>query len=87
VISRIDPSFRNCFKGLPKKIQKKAKENYKLWEIEPFNPILRFKQVHPTRPIWSIAIGYRWRALGLKNDNMISWFWIGSHEDYNNIIN
>tara|TARA_B110000305_G_C19072025_1_gene462113 strand:- start:301 stop:474 length:174 start_codon:yes stop_codon:yes gene_type:complete len=27
-----------------------------------------------------------WRALGTMDGEGIVWFWIGSHEDYNNLI-
>jgi hypothetical protein len=29
-----------------------------------------------------IRVGIGWRALGLKEDDRIAWFWIGSHADY-----
>jgi hypothetical protein len=85
VISKIDPDFRKCFKALPKGIQAKAKQKYREWKKDPNNPLLKFKPVHPSLPLWSVSISYHWRALGLRNQNTISWFWIGSHEDYNKI--
>jgi hypothetical protein len=85
VISKIDPDFRKCFRGLPKEIKIKAKQKYKDWKNNPNDPLLKFKSVHPKFPLWSVSISYHWRALGLRDGNTISWFWIGSHEDYNKI--
>ncbi len=34
----------------------------------------------------SNRVGRDWRTLGLLKDDTTTWFWIGSHEDYNNII-
>jgi hypothetical protein len=27
-----------------------------------------------------------YRAIGIFNENEIIWFWIGSHEEYNNLL-
>jgi len=35
--------------------------------------------------VWSVRIGRSYRALGKRTDaDTIVWYWIGSHEDYNN---
>ncbi len=64
----------------------KAKQAYSLWRQEPFHPSLNFKQVHQQKPIYSLRIGLSFRALGVKEGSTIVWFWIGSHEHYNNLI-
>jgi len=87
VISRILPGFRKAFKSLPKEIQHQAKETYKIWKENPFDRRLNFKQIHPSKPIYSVRIALNWRALGVRESkNTITWFWIGSHEEYNNLI-
>jgi len=48
---------------------------------------LGFKKVHPSKPIYSVRITLSWRALGIREDkNTMTWFWIGSHEEYNNLV-
>lgn len=42
---------------------------------------LHFKPVGNI-PIYSVRIGYAWRALRLWKGDTITWFWIGSHEQY-----
>lgn len=54
--------FRKAFKRLPKQIQRQAREAYKLFRQDPYHPSLRFKRVHPTRPIYSVRISVDYRA-------------------------
>jgi hypothetical protein len=43
-------------------------------------------QARPTLPIYSVRIDLDWRAVGvLKGDTMI-WSWIGSHDDYEQLL-
>jgi hypothetical protein len=52
----------------------------------PFHPSLGFKQVHPTKLIYSVRITRYYRALGVKEGDTIVWFWIGSHEQYERLL-
>jgi hypothetical protein len=36
------------------------------------------------RNVWSVRIGDHYRALGKRSGDLIVWFWIGTHEEYNN---
>ncbi|HIJ65034.1 MAG TPA: hypothetical protein HPP77_03715 [Candidatus Hydrogenedentes bacterium] len=78
--------FRECLSRLPSSIRKYAKRVYKRWESDPFHPALQFKQVHQALPIYTVRIGVRWRAIGLRKEDRMVWFWIGSHEKYNKKI-
>ena len=78
--------FRHALDRLPKKVQLKARNAYKLWQENPQHPGINFKQIHTTEPIYSVRIGLGYRALGVLNDKTIVWFWIGSHEDYNALV-
>ncbi|MBX2967425.1 MAG: hypothetical protein KF845_14880 [Cyclobacteriaceae bacterium] len=78
--------FRKAYQALPASVKKKAKDAYKRWKKDPFHVSLNFKQIHNTLPIFSVRIGLSYRALGRKEKNTLIWFWIGSHEDYNNLI-
>src|ERR1700756_2318853 len=49
-------------------------------------PSLRFKPVHPTRPIYSVRIGPMYRAVGILESDEIVWYWIGSHADYDKLL-
>ena len=79
--------FRKAFDELPEIIQENAKRAYSLWEKDPFHKSLQFKQIHKIQAIFSVRIGLSWRALGVKEKNNMIWFWIGSHADYDKLIN
>ena len=64
-----------------------ANEAYKLFSKNPHHPSLRFKQVHPSLPLYSIRIGFHYRALGIMpKPGEIVGHWIGSHADYDQLI-
>lgn len=50
--------------------------------MNPFAGSLRFKRVSEQEPIYSIRIGLSHRALGLLDGNVIYWYFIGDHDDY-----
>jgi len=87
MISYITDDYVKHFRKLPKEVQNLSRKSYKKWKENPYHPSLQFKQIHPVEPIWSARITLRWRVLGLRDDDSIYWFWIGSHNDYDNIIN
>ena len=78
--------FRKAYAALPFVAKKKAKDAYQRWKKNQFHPTLSFKQIHPTEPVFSVRISKSYRALGRKEKNTMIWFWIGSHEVYNNLL-
>ncbi|MDQ3815222.1 MAG: hypothetical protein M3347_14970 [Armatimonadota bacterium] len=80
--SHITDRFRKAFAQLPEHIQRQAREAYKLFQQAPYHPSLRFRQIHPSKPIYSVRISIDYRAVGIREDDEITWFWIGSHSEY-----
>lgn len=78
--------FLDCFSKLPERTRRLAKENYKLWKHDPHHPSLSFKRVGKSCPAYSVRVGLGWRALGVKDGETMLWFWIGSHADYDHLI-
>jgi hypothetical protein len=78
--------FWNCFDALPPGIRERAREAFTLWQRDARHPSLHFKRVHRTKPLYSVRIGERWRALGYLRDDRMVWFWIGAHAEYDKII-
>ncbi len=74
-------------KALAKDIQKKAQQQYKLFKENPYHSSLDFKKIQRKKTYHSIFISEHWQAIGVEEDDTIIWFWIGSHEEYNNLIN
>lgn len=72
---------------MPKQIQEQAKKAYRQFKSNPYHPGLRFKQVHPIIPIYPVRIAKGCRAVAQKKENKVVWFWIGSHSDYDDLLN
>ncbi len=85
--SRTTKKFIKLLNNLPKVIQKLAKEKYDLFKENPHHPVLNFKRLQKDDELCSIRFANNWRALGYIKDDIIYWFWIGPHEEYNNLIN
>ena len=84
--SKTTEKFRKAYRELPANIQRQAREAYSPWKSDPSYPSLDFKKVHDTQPIYSVRISLGWRALGVKKDDTMIWFWIGSHADYDYLL-
>lgn len=84
--SRTARRFREAFGALPEGIRRQAREAYRLFERDPHHPSLRFKQVHPTKPIYSVRITRDYRAVGVREGDEVVWIWIGPHADYERLI-
>lgn len=84
--SHITSKFRKAFVELPVDVRKQARQAYQLFIENPRHPSLRFKSIHSTRPIYSVRIGINYRAVGILDNDDIIWYWIGSHADYDKLI-
>ena len=78
--------FWDLYNQLPDNVRRRADKAYRLWRHDPSNRGLEFKPVHTRRPIYSVRIGLNYRALGILEDNTITWFWIGPHEEYDRLL-
>jgi hypothetical protein len=78
--------FRRLLAAAPAAVQAKAQGAYKFWAQNPAHPSLRFKKVHDTLPIYAVRIDLDWRALGLLQDGVMVWFWIGRHAEYEKLL-
>ncbi|MFN9173197.1 MAG: hypothetical protein ACK58N_01410 [Synechocystis sp.] len=76
--------FWQCYSVLPDHAQRTADECYELLKIAPHHPSLHFKKVG--KRYWSVRVGLKYRALGVEVANGISWFWIGTHAEYDKLI-
>jgi mRNA-degrading endonuclease RelE of RelBE toxin-antitoxin system len=80
------PRFWQAYNKLPKDIQTLADKNYELLKNNPLHPSLHFKKVGKRKKLWSVRITDNYRALGLEKPEGIVWFWIGTHSDYDAIL-
>ena len=86
MISHINLKWKKQYKQLPLEIRQIAKKQYKLFKESPYHSSLHFKRVHSNKPIFSARITLNYRTIGILTDNIIIWFWIGSHDEYERII-
>lgn len=81
--SHITRSFRDAFRTLPSEVRERARRAYRLWRENPDLPGLRFKRVGADV---SIRIGRNYRALGLIEGDVVYWYWIGRHDEYDRLV-
>jgi hypothetical protein len=74
--------FRKLFADLPGPIQELTRKAYRQFNQDPNYPSLRFKKVHPKLPIYSARINKDYRAVGQLEEGTVIWFWVGSHSEY-----
>lgn len=84
--SRATSRFWDAYAELPERIKRRARKAYELFEQNPRHPSLRLKKVHADRSIYAVRITRDYRAVGVQKEESIIWFWIGSHEDYDRLL-
>ena len=75
------PSFWKCYNRLPEYIRKLADKNFTLFCESPRHPSLGFKR---KGEVYTVEVGRHYRAIAHERNGDFYWFWIGSHEEYNN---
>jgi hypothetical protein len=75
--------FSACYRELPEDVQRVADANYELLRADTRHPSLHFKRVGR---LWSVRAGIGYRALAVDGDDGPVWFWIGSHAEYDRLI-
>ena len=78
------PQFWELYQNLPTQIQELADKNFALLKEDSTHPSLHLKKVGD---FWSVRIGIRYRALAIQDDEGLVWFWIGTHAEYDRLIN
>lgn len=76
------PRFWEAYQALPEEVKRSARKSFQLWRDSPFHPSLHFKCVNQEERIWSVRLTRGYRALGNLEGDTVTWFWVGSHDDY-----
>lgn len=76
------PSFWKAYVPLDEKIKKRARKTYELFSENPFHPSLHFKCINAEENIWSVRVTLGYRAIGIMDEDTVTWFWIGDHDSY-----
>lgn len=79
-------SFWKVYEKLSKDVKEKAKKSYEIWRRNPFHPSLHFKCINQEENVWSLRVSRGYRALCIFEKDFVVWFWIGSHDEYEQFI-
>jgi hypothetical protein len=76
--------------ALPERIREAADAAYSQFLADPNQPSLAHHPLQDTRRgrhrkgSYAVSVTRRYRAIYVPDGNDNVWYWIGSHEDYNN---
>jgi len=77
--------FWRCYDSLPAEIRALADKNFKLLRDDPSHPSLQFKLLGGGK-MYSARVGLHYRTLGLPREGGVHWFWIGTHAEYDRLV-
>jgi hypothetical protein len=86
VKSRATPRFWAAYRDLPSDVQLTAQKAYRLFREDPQHPSLQFKRINSREPVYSVRVSLGYRALGLLENDEVTWFWIGTHSTYDRLL-
>jgi mRNA-degrading endonuclease RelE of RelBE toxin-antitoxin system len=86
VKSRTRPSFWRSYESLDARTRAAARRAYELFADNPDHPSLRFKKLAGHDDLWAVRITERYRAVGERRGDSVIWFWIGTHNDFDNLF-
>jgi hypothetical protein len=86
VTSSVTREFRRRLDQLPAAVQAQAARAYALWRANPDHPSRHVQRVSQRQPIYSVRVGLGYRAVGLREEDHLYWFWIGSHAEYDELL-
>jgi hypothetical protein len=75
--------FWSCYSRLPEQVRQLADRTFELLKADPYHPSLHFKRIGKYR---SVRVGLRYRALAIRVDEGLVWFWIGTHSQYDRLV-
>lgn len=78
--------FWDAYENLPEQAKTRARNAYRLFDRDPRHPSLHLKKVHTRASVYSVRISQGYRALGVQEQDTIIWFWIGSHDEYERLL-
>ena len=77
------PEFWARYRALPAEVQSLADKSFALLKSDSRHPSLHLKKVGD---YFSVRVGLFYRALGVEVKDGVSWFWIGTHAEYDKLV-
>lgn len=78
--------YWKLFRALPQDVRVQAYKAYAQFKRDPSHPGLNFELIDRQSGIWSARINDNYRVLGARDGPEITWFWIGTHREYEKLI-
>lgn len=78
------PEFWDRYNTLPTAVQQLARRCFALMKSDPRHPSIQLKKIGRC---YAACVGLHYRALAVEDKDGLVWFWIGSHADYDRLIN
>jgi hypothetical protein len=69
-------SFWQVFHALPPDVRLRARKAFVRFQSDPFDARLQFKEIKSRKGWWSVRVDGGYRALGMRQGDAITWFWI-----------
>jgi hypothetical protein len=85
-------SYRDCLPNIPEAIRNLAEQAFKVFLRDPYAPSLHNHELEDSKKgrhrngSRSVYINLRYRAIYVVDGDVNVWYWVGSHEDYNDFI-
>jgi hypothetical protein len=80
---RATPRFWRCYRSLSEEVQRLADKQYQLLSSDSRHPSVHLKKVGV---YWSVRVGLHYRALAVEIGADLVWVWIGTHAEYDQLI-
>lgn len=83
-------SYRDMYDKLPARVKEDATEAFAVFLVDPHHPTLENHELYDSKKgrhkkaSRAVSVNRRYRALYVVDGPTNVWYWIGSHEDYNN---
>ena len=77
------PRFWFHYRQLDEGVQELADKSFQLLRIDPTHRSLHFKKIGD---FWAVRIELRHRAVAKERAEGLVWFWIGPHDEYDNLL-
>ena len=81
--SHASNEFWDLYNRLARNLQVAADKQFALFRRDPTHPSLHLK---PVGELWSARINEAYRVLAVREGDIFYWFWIGSHDEYERLI-
>ena len=84
--SRFESGFAKHLRGIPDQVARRATKVLDLLEQNNRHPSLHFKRVKAGKDAWSIRVTKDYRMVGYRSGDAVTWFWIGTHNEYDKLL-